>query len=349
MFLTKKKSSIIIIFLLVLQLGIPYFISNAQNQPNYFVINNDGFFAENITLGDDAFHKPNTPLHIETWYFDAKLDNNRTIVFVYCLFQIHHKGFLLHGVYFYENATIEFIERKITRLSHCTISYDEPFLMIAESHSVQGYIDVGTGKWKYSIHMETKDALINLIFTRTAAGWMGTHLLGWWLAIPHFEVTGSIQTSEEMIQVSGTGYHDHNLYPSNVAFLTDGYHFGSFGGDQLRITWARLLKDHQSPEIFALLSEGESRFSLIPADDVQVSIHEYLFDHGKKIPKKWGILVNNEQVNINLSATIIDAHFIKIIGVRYWRYHLQVTGTMQVGSLIEHINTKEISELLYFF
>jgi len=349
MFSAKKKLSSIIVFLIVLQLNIPYFVSTAQKEPISVVLKNDGFFAENITLEDDAFHKSNTLIHIETWYFDAKFDNNRTIVFVYCLFQIYNKGFLLHGVYVYENATIEFIDRNITRLNYCTISYDKPSLLIGESHCIQGYIDNDTGEWKYSIRMVTKEALINLSFTQTAAGWMGTHLLGWWLAIPHFKVTGCIETSEEILQVSGTGYHDHNLYPSNVAFLTDGYHFGSFGGDQLRITWARLLKDHQSPEVFALLSEGESRFSLIPADDVQVSVHEYLFDHGKKIPKKWSITVNNENVNINLSATIIDAHFIKIIGVRYWRYHLQVTGTMQVGSLIEHINTKEISELLYFF
>lgn len=344
----KKTFHLLFIILVSSTLISPMQLLGEKQQRNNSNLLDGGFSAENITIQDDAFHISTTVVHIETWYFDAKLSDNSTFVCVYCLFQIGKGGFILHGTYIYKNANIDFIERKITPLQHCEFSYETPYLNIENKHIIKGFIDNSTQEWKYTIKSASQKHSIDLLFTKTAHGWKGNHLLGWWLAIPSFQVNGTILVHNIQHQVKGTGYHDHNMYPIYVPFLVDGYHFGSFGGEKTRVTWANLIKNQTSNEVFSILSH-DMNFSMIPSKDLSFTIQETIRDHGASIPKKWSITANNQNYSINLTGETIETHFIKILGVKYWRYHVAVTGSIRIGSTVEYINSNEISELLYFY
>lgn len=312
------------------------------------MINDPLFNPQNITLQDDAFHRSSRLFHLETWYFDAKLVDNISLVIVICLFQVHKTGFILHGFYLYNNSSVEFSERKITRLKNCDISYDIPSITIDDNLHIEGWIDDKTDQWKYNITYNNELIQTKLVFTKTVNGWKGEHALGWWLAIPHFSVKGTIVKENKEKAVSGRGYHDHNIYPVYVPFLTNGYHFGSFGGEILQVTWARIETKENKSELFAIITKEDMNFSLIDQSDISFEILDTIYDHGSYIPKTCRLQIDTDTIQANLTIETLTIHFIKVTGLRYWRYHLHITGFISSPSLYETINTTEISELLRF-
>lgn len=333
------------ILILLSSTAIPTSTYNTKKGNN---VQGPGFTPENITLQDDAFHTSSRFFHLETWYFDAKFTNNQSVVIVICLLQIHNSGIILHGFYLYNNSSIQYADRKITRFKNCDISYDHPSIIIDNLLSIEGWIDAATEQWRYSLKYSHDDLNMDLLFTKTANGWMGEHELGWWLAIPHFSVNGSIVTHDKEMQVSGRGYHDHNIYPLYVPFITNGYHFGSFGGDLLQITWARIETKQNTSELFAILSKDEINFSIIDPSAISFQIIDTMYDHGTYIPKTCRLSLDSDTVQANLTIDTITTHFIKATGLKYWRYHLHVSGFINTPSHSETIDSIEISELLRF-
>jgi hypothetical protein len=314
-----------------------------------WTINDPPFIPENITLADDAFHESTKLLHIETWYFDAKLDDNSSMVCVICLFRTHCTGSVLYGFYLYNDTKVEYAERKMTSMRNCLISYDTPFISIGDTLRIKGYVENETDLWKYEINYTSSEVSVQVLFTRTSNGWKGVHQLGWWLAIPGLDVDVTTKKNDSMTHATGKGYHDHNIYPTYVPFLMEGYHFGSISGETLRVTWANIGTVDGQQELLVILSQDETNFTIIDSSVVTFQILSTMYEHGVLIPKTYRLTIVSEEVNVNLTFETISTHFIKVIGVMYWRYHLNVSGFISSTSTYDKVEGMEISELLKFF
>lgn len=342
----NKYALIIIIFILTNN------FSSVGYSNNKIICNptKDPFFSpENITLADDAFHQSNRLFHIETWYFDATFSNNESLVIVTCLFKTKHTGLFLHGVYLYNQSKLIYQQRRITPLQSVILHQNRPFIKIKNDLIIDGYIDNRSGMWIYDISIQNSELSAQLTLTKEAEGWKGNHLLGWWLAIPRFSVHGTICYQQSTVSVSGLGYHDHNMYPVYIPFLVDGYHFGSISAESLQLTWARLIKNKQSSQLIGILNQNDLNFSLIDEKDIVFTIEETMIDHAERIPKIYSITIENDQMFARLTMKTIDVHFIRILGVKYWRYHLHIWGSITRDNSIETIDSVQFAELLTFF
>lgn len=345
----NKKTAFIVIILLILCSStaistIDYSKNNERKTPYV-----SPFVPENITLQDDAFHKPTKLFNIETWYFDAKLDNNISMVFVICLFQIYNTGMVIHGFYLYDDSILTYAKRDITSLQNCFISYEFPSIRIGNTIDIKGWMENETNQWKYNINFYSSEVSVQLLFIKTVDGWKGSHQLGWWLAIPGLYVNGTLVNMNSTTHVSGKGYHDHNIYPIYVPFLAEGYHFGSISGKMISITWAKIETINDQQIIFAILSSNESNFAIIDPNTISFQVLETMDDNGVRIPKTFRLTITSNEADVNLTFRTISTHLIKVIGLRYWRYHCSVSGFISSKSAYEFIEDIEISELLKFF
>jgi hypothetical protein len=214
--------------------------------------------------------------------------------------------------------------------------------------SIDGQVDNISGKWIYKIKYDSKKIHLDLIFKNMVNGWKGEHSLGWWLAIPSFQVNGYIIKNNKETEMSGRGYHDHNIYPLYVPFLTNGYHFGSLGGELLYVTWARIESNKNQSQLFSIINKENGNFCNINSTEISFKILDTLNDHGEIIPKTCLLVIDSETIQANLTFKTNAVHYIMIPGLKYWRYHIHVSGYIKSKYLYENIDNIEISELLRF-
>jgi hypothetical protein len=105
------------------------------------------FILQDITVQDGAFHKKKNFGHVETWYYDAMLDNNYSIV---ALVNVIHLGLLsrvLTGLFIYKDNKLIKSLRKKTSYRHFHGSEEKPQLMINEKQILNGQINDDTKEW----------------------------------------------------------------------------------------------------------------------------------------------------------------------------------------------------------
>ena len=321
---------------------------NKKNMKTRAPINYLGFAPENITIKDDALHQPDKLCHMETWYFNAVFGNNFSMAIVVSVLQVGSRGSLLAGLYLYRDSELKVYTRKVCLSEHFHASQEEPFIKMRDEQILRGRIDNTTGSWIYDVSLKNDNCGVNLQFTKTAEGWKGHHFLGWWLVIPRLHVQGTITLDGKTINVTGNGYHDHNIYPIYAPFTTKGYHFARLGGNSLCITWAVVTKNRFSEGMIAILNQGKMNYLKIGSNGINFTVEESMYDRGELIPKIFSLKINNDRLQVNVTMETLAVHCIRYPTIKYWRYHLRVSGTITLGSFTEKIDSVEISELMRF-
>ena len=102
-------------------------------------------------------------------------------------------------------------------------------------------------------------------------------------------------------------------------------------------------------EIIAVLNHKNKDPILINPENVSLIIHNYIFDHGRFIPKNYSLIIENEHLLLDVKMETLNTHFIKLPFIKYWRYHVRVTGVITFNHISEEINLIKISELIKFF
>jgi len=306
------------------------------------------FTPDEIALKDDALHKKDRFTHIETWYYDAVFDNNYSIVCLINHFKIGRLGLILAGLFIYRDGVLIESERKKFFQKHFFGSDDAPLIKIKNKEIIRGMQDKKTGNWIYFISMGDKKLGFDLQFETTTKGWSGKTYLGNRLAIPRYKVTGNLFVQGKNVNVTGTGYHDHNIYPFSTPLKNKGYIFGKITEEPVTITWAEVIKNiHKRLPIVVINNENE--YFSIPIEDIKFNVVNQMKDNGKVIPKTICLQVKNKQVDIDITMDLIQFHRISMPAFNYWRYHLKNTGKITVDSTSKIINHVEIAEYLKFF
>lgn len=305
------------------------------------------FMPENMTLEDDGFHEERW-LHAETWYYEGLLDGNLSVVFIVTLLSLPdgRTGMALAGLYLYRQGRL--VVREWLATPSFAASLDGPHITLDGTPVIDGYVNE-EGDLVYDVGFEQNGISMALTFVNRTRGWMGDLGRGWWLAVPELQVTGAIILGDSTYAVRGTGYHDHNVFSLLNPLLERGYLDGKMASDSFSLVWGYIMESCRRTHRFAVLSEGGGYLGMGP-EDIDISFSSYVYDNGSRIPTACTISIHDEAHHLagELRMAATAMHHIRLPLLRYWRYHVEVTGWLHHPSRDETINERGIMEYMLY-
>jgi len=203
----------------------PIFITNLQQLKDLGITNE-------VKTFEDGFRTNKNRGFFEWWYFDAHFDDGTTAVIVFMTKSLtNYNGPLKPAVMITINRSDGSKIFKVIQSSK------------KEFSSSKKQCDVNIGKnWvkgdlkKYELHTVIEDIEVNLTFTGIVAPWRPRdgkiffgdkkHYFAWVAPIPHGTVKGSMLYDDEIHQVTGVGYHDHNWGNLSLPTVQDHWYWG---------------------------------------------------------------------------------------------------------------------------
>jgi hypothetical protein len=310
-------------------------------------MNEKPFTPGDISLRDDALHQVRG-FHIETFYYDAVLENHFSVVSLVNVFKTGFYGLVLTGMFIYKDAKLVHCKRDKILYQYLSGSEQYPHVTIKGKDIIRLQNNQENAPLFYAISMGDMHDGFSLRSLQKTPAWKGTTSLGEWLVLPHFEVKGDLHLNGETIPVQGKGYHDHNIYSFISPLKIKGYHFGKIIGNDATITWARLMKRDQNEQLLVVLNK-DGFYQNIPSSALRFTLENQKHSSGKCIPDAFRLQADHEDMSLDVTMKTVDSHLISMPFLRYWRAHVQVNGTLELGSKKKEINEVEITELLYFF
>ncbi|CAA0106190.1 Uncharacterised protein [BD1-7 clade bacterium] len=187
------------------------------DQPAHY--EREGMNADYVEAWEDGLRTDMTPGHFEWWYFDAELTDGTKIVVVF-----HTKSMFAVAEEASPRFTID-----ITPPGQDTIKVGGVFEPEEASFSEEGFNLTMGPNFGYGdldeavIHAEFAPAgiAVDFTFNRIVPSWRPANghwyfnknedtFFAWLPSMPKAEVTGSLTVQGQTVEVSGSGYHDHN-------------------------------------------------------------------------------------------------------------------------------------------
>lgn len=304
------------------------------------------FTPHDITLRDDAMHNIKG-FHIETFYFDAMFDNLYSIASTVNVITVGCFRLVLTGMFIYKDSKLIRSRREKILYHHLVGSEQYPYISIHNRDIIRLLTNKNTRPWVYAISMGDNQEGFDLRFLQKTSAWNGKTSLGDWLVLPRFEVQGALHLDGQTIPVQGRGYHDHNIFPFLAPFKIGGWHFGKIVVDAVTIAWARIIKRNSNEQLIAVVNTGQTYMN-IPPNDICYTIQKQIRSSGKLIPETYRLTIQSDSLSLDVSMKTLDSHLIRMPLFHYWRSHVHIKGTLQIGSRTKNIDDIEITELLQF-
>jgi len=266
---------------------------------------------------DDALHidmkKKGTR---EWWYFDARLENGYTVV---GFFRAKHERTGKTGV----EITIykpsgEKIQKVIDYLySDFKASKDLPEVQIGKNYIKVDYsnkelptYEIFLDEGKYGFHLKYKALLHGW---KPGYGYIEfgkSNQFGWVVALPRADVEGTIKVDNEIFQVKGIGYHDHNWLNFNFAMIIDYWYWGRIYSDNFTVIFVYIKcnkKMDNYPIQVLMLAKNEKIILSTGEYELIQKNFEYNDKAGNKYPKVLEFISgNHHKITLNVQK-IIDA------------------------------------------
>ena len=312
------------------------------------------FSPEDIELKDDAFHRAdssNLSHFTEWWYFDASFDNGYNVqMSVQVMSLLDQDIAVFSRLNIYKDFSLISHKQNTYLFEDFHASTYVPWILLDGKDVIQGYIDRDTGDWTFDISFDMGDTSADLHFVGCTKGYKGvTHGGKWAVILPRANVTGSILVDGGEIEVSGTGYHDHNWEVTAEATLNFGWYWGKINSDTYTIVWADILRTWYWNQPLVVISENNGGYQNIERDDIRFTAGNFYLTNWMIVPHSFRIVVQTENVSLNVQMQSLDMHYNSFIGIiNYWRYHMKCTGYITVGSQTEIIDDIIIAEFLRF-
>ena len=260
----KLKFNILLIMVIFLLSGCSTLYLGSKEYPNFNPELQSNKLGDLVLPYEDGLRTNNQNKEYEWWYFDAKLDDG-SIVVVYFWKIKAIKDFYYIGVNYnrndgYEYKKIKFFKQKDTffEKDSCNIQYQnnhfignlENYKIKIDPNDFDGFgLDINL---KSSVKpYRPQDGIINA----------GQDYFAWLAAVPNGKINGQLTLNGETIDISGSGYHDHNWGNIELQKLFDNWLWfrGTVGqytiiGYELNTTNAR--GGYSIPGIFIADSSG---------------------------------------------------------------------------------------------
>ena len=340
------------------QLNFSNRLQNLSDKVNGIVYSSEDYGSDDfifkpidIQLEDDAFHGPKGLHSYEWWYFDASLDNGFSVQINIRVLNVLNRVFFTTGLNVYKNGNIISNSYNTYFNEQISASTTEPLVRLNGKEVMRGYIDENNGDWTYLLNLETDDVSIDFTFVGKTKGWKGlTPGIGWWgVVLPRAEVTGILTLNDIEIDVSGTGYHDHNWDVTASAGVNFGWYWGKINSPTYTITWADIKITRFSENPFIVINKKDGEYINIPTNSIKLIPTDLRLNNGKIIPTLFRLIIDYENIHLSIDMEDLGTHHFRRFGfINYWRYHLHCSGYITIDGQQEIIDENNMAELLRF-
>jgi CrtC N-terminal lipocalin domain len=335
-----------------------------------------GISSDLIEPREDGMRTDGGKGTFEWWYFDAALSDGSTLVVTFNTKLVTDAD---HPLAPYANVCFDRPDG--TKLDTNTPVFTEDFKASTEGCDVRMGPNTFVGDLNtYDIHVETDEITVDVTLTGEVPAWRpktghflfeeDEHLFFAWLpSVPQGKVTATITVGGETVEVTGTGYHDHNWGNCSMLKVIDNWYWGRaqlgpYTVIACLVTGAERYGFAAFP-IFLLAKDGQ----VVADDDAMVTFVEgdVHIDEvtGKPVGNvltytyagEVGFRVTWERKETIFRAQFIDAlhglqHFVaRLIGFdgAYLRFTGNITLEKLEGGQVEETETNEaIWEEMYF-
>lgn len=226
-----------------------------------------------------------------------------------------------------------------------------PLVVIDGQQLIIGTYENLTDCFAYTITYVSSEGSFSLHFTACMKGWKRQQQAGdWWAVIlPRADVTGTISIGSETVNVTGSGYHDHNWHVSPRIVLHFGWLWGTCHSSTYTITWAEVCPTRITRQAILVINEKDGEVLDIPTEAIWYTQQDIHVDHLRSIPWLFNIETMTETVFLVLHMKVVSVDYTKLLGfISYWRYHIQCSGTIIMNGHMETIEGISIMEYLRF-
>jgi predicted secreted hydrolase len=307
--------------------------------------------VEDITLRDDAFHGRGELPFIEWWYFDAKLDNGYSLAIGVQVLNIFARGIATTRLTLYQQGSVIMKSYEKYFLRDFSASSDVPSVFIEGNQVILGTYDAVKDCFVYNVTLETPEGSVSLQFVGLTKGWKRQQQTGdWWaVVLPRANVTGTITLNDTTMNVTGSGYHDHNWGIGPRIALHFGWFWGTCSSSNYTVTWAEIRTTRVTQLPIMVVNTIDGGYLEIPSETIWFSTDNISLDHFKRVPWFFNIETITEHVFVVVDMEVISVDHIEMLGfINYWRYHVRCTGTIIVDGHMEKVDGISIMEYLRF-
>ncbi len=336
-----KKFQSIVFSLLLFSVVILADIPRVQSRDPYW------YEPTDISILDNAYNT--TPyFSLQWWYLDAVFTNKYSIhIGILSIGAQGTYGFFLLRINVYYNLKIIQREYRIVPLSQMQCSPEEAVLKIRGDTLLKTFYDT-RDHLCVLLKVSIDTVHVNLTFTGETQGWKGYTGHGMWgCPLPKASVEGILSVDDTSISVEGTGYQERGW---DVRRFHRSWFWGKLSSSSNTIVFSQNMQNRWKEDFFlVMINLGKENYTSIHRENIVFTHSEYMFDHGRLIPMKsiFEIHENNIDVIIHMSVQSIDFHRLALL--RYWRFHMQVTGTISVNGHTEEVDELQIMEFCHFF
>ena len=312
------------------------------------------FTPKDISIKDDAFHGSTAPRFTEWWYFDAVFDNGYSIQLNIRVLSVIKNRFALiyKRIDVYKKGKLIKHYRKRFGLKDYDASMEIPYVKLGGKEVIKAFVDKKSGDLIYDLCFEIENTSANLRFKSLTKGWKGKNPGGdgWAVILPRAEVQGKIKVNNEVIDVKGIGYHDHNWdVRYSVTKNNHGWFWGKIYSNNFTVTWATIFKNKKLGQPLLVLNENDKGYINFQPEEIRFIGDKLSLEDKKKIPHHFILEADNRKEKLKFSMDSKDLHHDTVmIRYNYWRYHLMCNGTISVGNKTETVKGIQIAEFLRF-
>ncbi|MBN1861120.1 MAG: hypothetical protein JW840_06635 [Candidatus Thermoplasmatota archaeon] len=306
---------------------------------------------QDISLQDDAFHGRGRRPFIEWWYFDAKFENDYTVTFGIQVVEMIAFDIVTVRLTIYNQGEVILKKIEKSSLNEFVASSSVPCVAIGGQQLIVGSYEKDTDRFIYNVTYESSEGSISLQFIGYMNGWKRQQQAGdWWAVIfPRADVTGTISIGSTKMQVTGTGYHDHNWHVRPHIVLNYGWLWGTCHSSTYTVTWAEICRTRMTTYPQMVINGKDGTVLDIPSETIWFSQKDTHIDHLRLIPWFFNIETMTEKVFLVINMKVVAVDYTELLGfISYWRYHIQCSGTIVLNGHMETVEGISIMEYLRF-
>lgn len=165
------------------------------------------------------------------------------------------------------------------------------------------------------------------------------------------DVQGTITFDDQVINVTGLGYHEH---AHGVSFPVKewGWYWGKIVGENTSLFWGKMMNTRWDEQARAgVFSIKDAGYQNIMPDYIQMELFNYSFDKRRFIPDTFifDIYDPEKNIQINVTMTTLKIYHLPLGFFNYWRYIIQINGYIIYDDIKEELIDKiQIMELMRF-
>jgi hypothetical protein len=329
---------------------------NNTKYPYQELFNDNSYNPKNITPKNASYHPSKERFTIEWWYFEGIFDNGYNAVVNTVVWSKNNIGFCItHIQIFHENNTNEyFTKREVKPISRFHGSESFPDISIDGKQIIdfnQEKYNM-TGVWDYNVSVDINSNSVDLNFIGLTPGWEGNTLGGYYgPVLPRAKVEGKIRFLNQIINVTGLGYHEH---AHSVPFPVKewGWYWGKIVGDNASLMWGKMMNTFWNEQARAgVFSIINSSYINIKPENIKMELFDYHFHDKRFIPTKFIFNISDpvNKIYINVTMTTVRIYHLPLGIFNYWRYLIKINGEIIYNITREKLNNKtQIIELMRF-